>query len=128
MQVLTALRWDNAAGVIERYQPKGWRNHPVVLMWRGYEAALGEYQAAVCSVWVARGFNDTCATKTAGLLAEACISGPAPGPPWLGDENLHRSHQSNLIRKDPAIYAVRFPGVPDDLPYVWPVTSSPAVV
>jgi hypothetical protein len=33
---------------------------------------------------------------------------------------VHRSHQSNLIRKDPAFYGPLFPGVPDDLDYVWP--------
>ena len=46
-------------------------------------------------------------------------------PAWLGDEELHRSHRSNLIAKDPAFYrarfAERFGADPDDLPYVWPV-------
>ena len=32
-----------------------------------------------------------------------------------------------LDRKDPGFYRPRFPDVPDDLPYVWPVRS-PAVV
>lgn len=41
-------------------------------------------------------------------------------PPWLGESEFHRSHQSNLIRKDPEFYGPRFPGVPDDLEYVWP--------
>ena len=44
-------------------------------------------------------------------------------PPWLGDPALHRSHQSALVRKDPEFYGPRFPGVPDNLPYVWPVRS-----
>lgn len=44
-------------------------------------------------------------------------------PPWLGDAELHRSHQSALVRKDPTYYRQFFPDVPDDLPYVWPVTS-----
>jgi hypothetical protein len=56
-----------------------------------------------------------------------CPGGAAPDPadteypPWLGDEALHRSHQSNLIRKDPAFYAPLFPGIPADLPYIWPM-------
>jgi hypothetical protein len=41
-------------------------------------------------------------------------------PPWLGDEAFHESHRSALVRKDPEVYADLFPGVPDDLPYVWP--------
>jgi hypothetical protein len=36
---------------------------------------------------------------------------------------VHRSHRSALIRKDPDRYGLLFPGVPDDLPYVWPVRS-----
>ena len=36
-------------------------------------------------------------------------------------EEIHLSHQSNLVRKDREFYAPLFPGVPDDLPYIWPV-------
>ena len=48
-------------------------------------------------------------------------------PPWLGDSALHRSHQSALLRKDPELYGSCFPGVPNDLPYVWPVRSQQAI-
>ncbi|MBB5805726.1 hypothetical protein F4560_005494 [Saccharothrix ecbatanensis] len=41
-------------------------------------------------------------------------------PPWLGDDDLHRSHRSALLRKDPDHYRPLFPDVPDDLDYVWP--------
>jgi hypothetical protein len=51
--------------------------------------------------------------------AELAASGALP--PWLGDEEFHRSHRSSLVRKDPAWYRERFDDVPDDLPYVWPV-------
>jgi Pyrimidine dimer DNA glycosylase len=123
MQVLLGLRWDPARGVIEAYTPKGWRTHPVVLMWRGFESVLGDYQQAVCAEWVRRGFRDTCSAKTAGLLLESGLARSPGRPDWLGQPSLHLSHQSNLIRKDPAVYAERFPGVPDDLPYVWPVQA-----
>ena len=124
LQVLLRLRWDNTAGVIEAYLPKGWRTHPVVLMWQGYETGLAAYQRAVCDEWVSRGFADSCRAKTDGLLAVAHDTGHESGtaPPWLGDEALHRSHQSNLVRKSPEVYGPLFPGVPDDLPYVWPVS------
>lgn len=103
---------------------KCWRTHPVVLMWQGYEAGLAAYQQSVCAEWTSRGFADTCRAKTDGLLATAHDSGHESGttPPWMGVEALHLSHQSNLVRKDPAVYGPVFPGVPDDLPYVWPVT------
>ncbi len=124
MQVLTGYRWDNSVGVIGAYEPKGWRNHPAVLMWKGFEPALAEYQRVVCTAWTARGFNDTCARKTAGLLEASGYPTSILLPPWIGQAPLHLSHRSNLIRKDPDVYAPLFVGVPPDLPYVWPVTSS----
>jgi hypothetical protein len=114
----------------------GWANHPAVLMWRGFEEALGRYGFTCCDVWCELGFADTCgATIGADLRAfgiDRVRSQPelaAAGvlPPWLGDEALHRSHRSALVRKDPTYYRSRFPDVTDDVPYVWPVRS-PAVI
>jgi hypothetical protein len=123
VQVLLELRWDNSRGEIEAYQPKGWRTHPAVLMWRGHEAALLDYQAAVCEEWSGRGFKDTCLAKSVGLFQYSRLgSATEVPPPWIGQPELHRSHQSNLIRKDPEFYGPVFSGVPPDLPYIWPVT------
>ena len=109
-----------------------WKSHPAVLMWSGFEEALGTYGQVVSRVWVEAGFGDTCAATIAADLAAVGIERRRPQPElaaagalpaWLGDEELHRSHQSALVRKDPGYYGPRFPGVPDDLPYVWPVRS-----
>lgn len=97
----------------------GWMNHPAVIMWRGYEMALAAYGMATCVEWRARGYVDNCMDE---FLASRKVLGP-PMPPWLGDEAFHRSHQSNLVRKLPAHYRPLFPDVPDDLPYVWPVSK-----
>jgi hypothetical protein len=81
---------------------------------------------------VARGFGDTCAATIRADLAAAGVTqlrdlgtlaqeGALPG--WLEDEAVLRSHRSALVRKEPAHYAALFPGVPTDLPYVWPVRS-----
>ncbi len=99
---------------------KGWVNHPAVKMWRGYEANLCIYGMRVCQEWRNRGYNDSLMPEfmmrfnTYGLVR-------APCPPWVDDPRVHISHQSNLIRKDPAHYGPLFPGVPDNLPYYWPV-------
>ena len=114
----------------------GWANHPAVLMWRGFEEALGRYGFACCEVWTDLGFGDTCALTIATDLREADVAvvrtqaelaAADELPPWLGDEELHRSHRSALVRKDPAHYRPLFPDVPDDLPYVWPVRSETVV-
>jgi hypothetical protein len=110
-----------------------WRRHPAVRMWTGYEEALVRYGLEVCRVWRELGHQDSCAAKlVAGLAAhrpggrvreERELAAGRELPPWLGDEAFHRSHRSALVRKDPATYAGLFPGVPDDLPYVWPASD-----
>jgi len=111
----------------------GWRHHPAVKMWTGYEEALGRYAFTCCGVWAERGFADTCAATVAADLREAGVvdvrtqaelTSADRLPPWLGDEEFHRSHRSSLLRKDPEYYGEVFPDVPDYLPYVWPVTKA----
>jgi len=107
----------------------GWRHHPAVKMWRGHLEALGRYTLTCCEVWTETGRADTCATTVVTDLTAADVSrirtqaelervGDLPA--WLGDPAFHRSHQSALLRKDREFYGPLFPGVPDDLPYVWP--------
>lgn len=97
----------------------GWRNHPAVKMWRGYEGALFLYGFAVCREWRHRGFKDTMLVKF--MLAERnlCVGGPCP--PWWDDDAFHASHRSNLLRKDPDFYSQYGWKEPHDLPYVWPI-------
>lgn len=104
----------------------GWANHPVVTMWRGHTAGLVVYSLAMVRVWRERGFADSTETlisefaPDAARLTQAEAADAGLLPSWVGDEELHRSHRSNLLAKDPAFYRSRFPGDPDDLPYVWP--------
>ena len=114
----------------------GWKNHPAVLMWKGYEEALGRYGFVCCEVWTELGFGDTCAATIAEDLrtfgvervrTQAQLAESGALPPWLGDEAVHLSHRSALVRKDPEHYRSMFPDVPDDLPYVWPVRSQKIV-
>jgi Pyrimidine dimer DNA glycosylase len=113
----------------------GWRHHPAAGMWAGYEEALVRYGLDVCAAWCLLGHADTCATTMLADLTGATGLGTprtqpdlaAAGelPPWLGEPAFHRSHQSALVRKDPAHYRAFFPDVPDDLPYVWPESDRP---
>ncbi|TNY35874.1 MSMEG_6728 family protein [Thermomonospora catenispora] len=114
----------------------GWRRHPAVRMWAGYEEALTRYGLEICREWCSAGRADTCAATLLADLARGTgvrrvrtqedLERAGELPPWLGDPSFHRSHQSSLLRKDPAHYGPLFPGVPDDLPYVWPASDRPA--
>ncbi|GAQ66513.1 MULTISPECIES: MSMEG_6728 family protein [Streptomyces] len=111
----------------------GWRRHPAVRMWAGYEEALVRYGLEICAVWCEQGHRDTCAATLvtdftafrpgATTRDQAGLAAAGELPPWLGDDAFHRSHRSALLRKDPDLYAGSFPGVPDDLPYVWPASD-----
>ncbi|GLY47411.1 MSMEG_6728 family protein [Lentzea sp. NBRC 102530] len=115
----------------------GWRHHPAVKMWVGYEEALVRYGLDVCAEWRSQGFRDTCEATMRADLARATgvvlvrtqdeLAAAGDLPPWLGYDEVHRSHQSALVRKDPAHYRRFFPAVPDDLPYVWPPTLTRTV-
>lgn len=105
----------------------GWSGHPAVAMWRGRTPALVCYGLACVREWTSRGHADTTAAQVAEFAPETAdasqeelaVSGQLPS--WLGGRALHRSHRSNLLRKDPAHYGPRFEaGLPDDLDYVWP--------
>lgn len=110
---------------------KGWRNHPAVNMWRGHEIALCAYGIAMCNEWIVRGFNDNLKGKfvEAMLDYEPQVDFKLPvgiediqalyNPIWIGDDRIHLSHQSNLIRKDPDYYKPLFPNAPEGLAYFW---------
>lgn len=108
----------------------GWRRHPAAAMWAGYEEALVRYGLQICDQWCRQDRADTCATTLVTDLASTVgiasirtqreLDADGELPPWLGDEDVHRSHRSALVRKDPGHYRRFFPDVPDDLPYVWP--------
>lgn len=110
----------------------GWRHHPAVKMWRGHLEALGRYGLTCTEVWVEKGYGDTRAATIGDDLAaagvervrsQAELAAAAALPPWLGDEAFHLAHRSALVRKDPDHYGPLFPGVPADLPYVWPASD-----
>ena len=99
----------------------GWAHHPVTLMWRGHLGALLAYQRIICWEWTGRGYRDTCLGKMEKDIMDELDYFTEPLlPPWFGDVEFHLAHQSNLVRKDRWFYGPKFPGVPDDLPYIYP--------
>jgi len=96
---------------------KGWKNHPAREMWRGFENGLVEYGKTICEVWKERGYKDTCWEK---INAYHDTSKPITFPKWVGDDAVHLSHKSNLIKKFPDHYKQLWPDVPDNIEYIWP--------
>lgn len=109
---------------------KGWANHPAVTMWRGYEIALLDYGIAMCDEWAGRGYTDNLKTRFQDMQENLILDGLAEEdvlPPWLGDPEFHRSHRSNLLRKNPEFYLQFGWNEPHDLEYVWPVALDTAL-
>ena len=101
MQILRVLSGETQA----------WRNHPAVRMWSGFEHSLRAYFNIISFTWKCRGFQ-----HNMGFFKDFEVE----YPPWLTEE-FCRSHQSNLIRKDPHYYRPIFGAdIPPDLPYIWP--------
>lgn len=109
---------------------RGWVNHPAVRMWEGHEQSLKIYYNCILSEWERRGFKNTMPyfdpqqyadAKDNNGLVWATFINHEPFPQWLGDEKLHASHRSNLLRKNKDFYSQYGWSEPDDLPYVWPV-------
>lgn len=107
LQLLRAIVGENT----------GWKSHPCTKMWENNVNSLVRYGVAVCDEWIRRGYNDTCRDKILVYLSENDTGDPT----WLGNQEFHMSHQSNLIRKNKDYYGEYFPNISGDLKYIWPV-------
>lgn len=96
---------------------RGWSNHPCTRMWSKTPNALVEYGVQICLAWRARGYKDTCLEK---IKKHFVASESTAMPHWLGTDELHLSHKSMLIQKNPDFYRGAWPDVPDNLNYIWP--------
>lgn len=105
LQILKALQNENY----------GWKNHPIVKMWEGFDQALIEYKNIMIQEWISRGYKNN--------MNLDFVDKPIVYPQWLGNEEFHASHRSNLLGKDYEYYS-RFnwkeePG----MDYIWFTTK-----
>jgi hypothetical protein len=112
-QVLRALTWPEYA----------WKSHPAVRMWRGFVPGLVRYGVESCREWTRRGYADSVLPQLLAWSGGEVPEGPEL-PPWFGVEELHRSHRSSLVRKDPEHYLPLLGPHPDE-PYLWPPDTFP---
>lgn len=100
--------------LLGRTDSKGWVNHPVTRMWRGFEEALKVYQNFTIGEWIRRGYNNNMSFE---IVDESKLVLPF----WFGDDRVHRSHRSNLLRKNFEYYSQYF-SEPTNLEYYWAVS------
>lgn len=96
----------------------GWKNHPIVKMWRGYELALLYYGFFISLEWQKRGYKDTMLERFINELSKIGNS-YIYMPFWLGNKKFHAAMRSNLLRKNFIHYSQFLWKEPDNLPYVW---------
>lgn len=114
-------------------EPKGWSNHPVARMWRGYETALVSYISATYFEWRGRGYKSTLLEKTYRTYDKAVelgrISPDLVLPNWMTDTDYYlrlcSTHRTALLCKHYEWY--RQFGWPEDqghapptYVYLWP--------
>lgn len=103
--------------LLERTNTQGWINHPAVLMWKGYEESLKYYFNMMLKEWIGRGYKNN-------LDFEKIDMEKLKFPSWLGNEELHASHRSNLLRKDYDFYIKYNWTEPDNMEYYWPTKEN----
>jgi len=113
--------------------PKGWWNHPVSRMWRGYETVLVSYINATYFEWRSRGYKSTLLDKVMRTYDRAAELGRVSTdyifPPWMTDQayfsTICSTHRTALLCKNYDWYRkFNWPedtGVaPLTYEYVWP--------
>ena len=113
--------------------PKGWINHPVVKMWRGYETVFVSYISATYFEWRSRGYKSTLLEKTYRTYDLAVSLGRVSAdyvlPPWMQDtqyfNNLCSTHRTALLCKNYDWYrqfgwAEDTGTAPETYEYLWP--------
>ena len=97
--------------LLDRTETRGWRNHPIVRMWNGYEPALQMYHNMCIREWIKQGYNNN--------MKHEVITDDIVYPHWLGNEKFHSSHRANLLRKDREYYSQFGWKENSELPYIW---------
>ena len=100
-QILNVLSGKSKTG--------GWRNHPAVLMWRGFERGLWEYIQSMIQEAKMRGIRTENNEANLNDLKDQCWEEWGNTAPsfWQDETKLMRvitTHRANLFKKDPVYY------------------------
>jgi len=88
----------------------GWKHHPAVLMWKGYEKGLWQYIQAMIQEAKLRGIKTDKNEENLNNLKEQCWEDWGNIAPDFWEDNnkvmrLVTTHRANLYNKDPMYYA-----------------------
>ena len=98
----------------------GWKNHPAVRMWEGYEWALCAYGMAICEEWIDRGYVDNMRPRFQHEFNRFDWMDQGRIPYWYGGY-IHETHRAMLHWKDPIHYADLYGTFdPEITDYYWP--------
>lgn len=105
---------------VEAYQilrcietPNRWHHHPTIEMWRNHTELLKLYMNVMITFWISRGYKNT-------MQIQPVEQTKLVLPDWLGAEELHSSHRSNLLRKNYDHYKQFGWTESPEQPYWWP--------
>lgn len=121
-QILCILHYEDVPDIwkeTKSWNAQGWKNHPAVKMWEGYELSLANYYNV---------FLDHCLNvhKIKTKMEKLIVKSTPILPWWLGNEAFHRAMRARLIEKDKAFYLPKFPndeGYNGSM-YWWPVMET----
>jgi len=87
----------------------GWRNHPAVLMWKGYERGLWDYVQSMVQIANLRGIKTENNVNNLNALHNQCWEDWGDEHPafWRDENKVMRiitTHRANLFKKDPLYY------------------------
>ena len=93
-----------------RSKGNGWKNHPAVLMWKGYERGLWQYVQAMVREAKLRGIRTENNEANLNRLKDMCWDEWGENKPSFWNDNtklmrLTTTHKANLFDKDPMYYS-----------------------
>lgn len=133
LAALTGVRFKRAQGEhgIVLPEKRGYMNHSATRMWRGHERALAFFGYENCRIWMERLGHDVLDARSTGYDTLRDMDNwmhwldgngaDTAMPNWWGREDVHASHRSVLLFKDPVHYGQFDWSEEPKYEYVWPV-------
>lgn len=112
--------------ILNKTETKGWRKHPCVRQWIGFENCLIYYRNECIIEWTKRKNKDGSFCKNNMPLWK--ISGDIIYPDWFGYEEFHSCHRATLLYKDYEWYSQFGWTEEPKYEYWWPSKNSKEIL